>query len=96
MKKDLIERLVSYAKMDTQSDDNSTTCPSTPGQLELGRKLVEELKSIGMQDAEMDDNGYVMATLPSNTEKQVPVIGFLAHVDTATDFTGKNVSPHIT
>lgn len=96
VKKDLIERLVSYAKMDTQSDDNSTTCPSTPGQLELGRKLVEELKSIGMQDAEMDDNGYVMATLPSNTEKQVPVIGFLAHVDTATDFTGKNVSPKIT
>lgn len=57
--------------------------------------LVDELKSIGMQDAAIDENGYVMATLPSNTEKDVPTIGFLAHVDTATDFTGKNVNPQI-
>ena len=57
--------------------------------------LVEELKTIGLQEVTMDENGYVMATLPSNTEKDVPTIGFLAHVDTATDFTGKNVNPQI-
>ena len=95
MKKDLIKRLTSYVRVDTQSDENSETCPTTPGQLELGRKLVEELHSIGMQEISMDDNGYVMATLPSNTDHDVPVIGFLAHLDTATDFTGKNVNPQI-
>ena len=95
MKKDLIKRLTSYVRVDTQSDENSETCPTTPGQLELGRKLVEELHSIGMQEIHMDDNGYVMATLPSNTDHDVPVIGFLAHLDTATDFTGKNVNPQI-
>nr|WP_283246441.1 peptidase T [Paenibacillus sp. Marseille-Q4541] len=91
----MIHRLTSYVRMDTQSDENSETCPSTPGQLELGRKLVEELKSIGMEEITMDDNGYVMASLPSNTERDVPVIGFLAHLDTATDFTGKNVNPQV-
>ncbi|GIP42405.1 peptidase T [Paenibacillus sp. J45TS6] len=95
MKKDLIKRLTSYVRVDTQSDENSETCPTTPGQLELGRKLVEELHSIGMQEISMDDNGYVMATLPSNTDHDVPVIGFLAHLDTATDFTGKNVNPQV-
>lgn len=95
MKEDLIKRLTSYVQVDTQSDENSDTCPSTPGQLELGRQLVEELKSIGMEEITMDDNGYVMATLPSNTDRNVPVIGFLAHVDTATDFTGKNVNPQV-
>lgn len=95
MKEDLIKRLTNYVRMDTQSDENSETCPSTPGQLELGRKLVEELKTIGMEEITMDDNGYVMASLPSNTDHDVPVIGFLAHLDTATDFTGKNVNPQI-
>ncbi|MBD7969979.1 peptidase T [Paenibacillus gallinarum] len=95
MKEDLIKRLTGYVRVDTQSDENSETCPTTPGQLELGRKLVEELHSIGMQEIHMDDNGYVMATLPSNTDHDVPVIGFLAHLDTATDFTGKNVNPQI-
>ena len=95
MKKDLMKRLTSYVRVDTQSDENSETCPTTPGQLELGRKLVEELHSIGMQEIRIDDNGYVMATLPSNTDHDVPVIGFLAHLDTATDFTGKNVNPQI-
>lgn len=95
MKEDLIKRLTSYVQVDTQSDENSDTCPSTPGQLEFGRKLVEELKSIGMEEITMDNNGYVMATLPSNTDRNVPVIGFLAHVDTATDFTGKNVNPQV-
>ncbi|MCC2527556.1 peptidase T [Bacillus halotolerans] len=95
MKQDIIERFTTYVKVDTQSDESVDTCPSTPGQLTLGNMLVEELKSIGMEDAAIDENGYVMATLPSNTEKDVPTIGFLAHVDTATDFTGKNVNPQI-
>lgn len=82
-------------KVDTQSDANSETCPSTKGQLTLGKMLVDELKSIGMEEVTMDQNGYVMATLPANTEKQVPTVGFLAHIDTATDFTGANVNPKI-
>ncbi|CAF1819430.1 peptidase T [Bacillus subtilis] len=95
MKEEIIERFTTYVKVDTQSDESVENCPSTPGQLTLGNMLVDELKSIGMQDAAIDENGYVMATLPSNTEKDVPTIGFLAHVDTATDFTGKNVNPQI-
>lgn len=95
MKKELIERLTRYVQVDTRSNPDSGTCPSTPGQLELGRMLVDELKAIGLTDAAMDDNGYVMATLPANTDRSVPVIGFLAHLDTAADFTGKNVKPQI-
>lgn len=95
MKHELIERLVRYVQVDTQSDPSSGTCPSTPGQLELGRMLVEELKTIGLTDASMDENGYVMATLPANTDRHVPVIGFLAHLDTASDFTGAGVKPRI-
>lgn len=95
MKDELIERLTTYAKMDTQSNEENDSTPSTPGQLELAHLLVDELKSIGMSDVSVDDNGYVMATLPANTEKSVPTIGFLAHVDTTTDFTGKNVQPQV-
>ncbi|MFD0826690.1 peptidase T [Neobacillus sp. M.A.Huq-85] len=95
MKNEIIERFTSYVKIDTQSDESSSTCPSTPGQWTLLHMLEEELKSIGMQEVSIDENGYLMATLPSNTEKDVPTIGFLAHVDTATDFTGKNVNPQI-
>lgn len=95
LKKELIDRLTTYVKVDTQSNEESTTCPSTPGQLTLANMLVEELKEIGMEEVTIDENGYVMATLPSNTDKEVPTIGFLAHVDTATDFTGKNVKPQI-
>lgn len=95
MKNELIERFTSYVRVDTQSDESSETCPSTEGQWTLARMLVNELKSIGMQDVTIDENAYVMATLPSNTNKDVPTIGFLAHVDTATDFTGKNVNPQI-
>ena len=74
---------------------DSNTTPSTPGQFDLLHVLVEELKEIGMEDVEVDENGYLMATLPANTDKEIPTIGFLAHVDTATDFTGKNVNPQI-
>lgn len=95
MKTDLIERLITYAKMDTQSNEENDSTPSTSGQMELAHLLVEELKTIGMADVSVDDNGYVMATLPATTDKHVPTIGFLAHIDTATDFTGKNVQPQI-
>ena len=95
MKNELIERFTSYVKIDTQSDEKNPDCPSTPGQLVLAKQLVKELKEIGMEDVTMDENGYVMATLPANTDKNVPVIGFLAHLDTATDFTGANVRPQI-
>lgn len=95
LKKEIIERFTSYVKVVTQSDASNDMCPSTKGQLTLGKMLVDELKSIGMEEVTMDQNGYVMATLPSNTEKQVPTVGFLAHLDTATDFTGTNVQPQI-
>lgn len=95
MKTEIINRFITYAQVDTQSDESSETCPSTPGQLTLANMLVEELKAIGMQEVTMDVNGYVMATLPANTDKEIPTIGFLAHIDTATDFTGTNVKPQI-
>ncbi|MFF2481140.1 peptidase T [Paenibacillus sp. NPDC058071] len=95
MKDDLIARLTSYVIVDTQSDGDSETCPSTPGQWTLARQLVQELKEIGMEEVTIDDNGYVMATLPSNSPNEVDTIGFLAHVDTATDFTGANVKPQV-
>ncbi|KXH83785.1 peptidase T [Sporosarcina sp. HYO08] len=93
MKEKLIERLVRYAKIDTQSDASSSSTPSTPGQWDLLHELQKELAEIGMEKITLDDNGYLFATLPSNTDANVPVIGFLAHVDTATDYTGKNVRP---
>lgn len=95
MKQELLKRFTKYVKIDTQSNEESTTCPTTPGQLELAKVLVEELKEIGLSEVTMDANGYVMATLPANTDKTVPVIGFMAHVDTATDLTGKGVSPQL-
>lgn len=95
MKDELIKRFTSYVKVDTQSNEDSETCPSTEGQWTLLNMLSDELKSIGMTDVEVDENGYLMATLPANTDKEVVTIGFLAHVDTATDFTGKNVNPQI-
>jgi len=95
LKDELIKRLTTYVKIDTQSNEDSQTCPSTPGQWDLLNLLVDELKKIGMEEVTIDKNGYVFATLPANTNKQVPTIGFLAHVDTATDLTGKNVNPQI-
>lgn len=95
MKEDLKKRLITYAKVNTQSNEDSTTCPSTPGQMTLAHLLVKELEEIGMQEVTVDPFGYVMATLPANTEKNVPVIGFLAHLDTSPDSSGENVSPQI-
>lgn len=95
MKNEIINRFITYAQVDTQSDEDSDTCPSTPKQWVLAHMLVEELKAIGMQDITLDENCYLMATLPANTDKVIPTIGFLAHIDTATDFTGANVKPQV-
>lgn len=95
MKSEIINRFIAYAKVDTQSNDGSASCPSTPGQWDLARMLVNELKEIGMQEVTIDGNCYVMATLPANTDKAVPTIGFLAHVDTATELTGAGVNPQV-
>lgn len=89
------ERLIRYAKVDTQSNARNKTIPTTSGQLTLARILVEELTELGMSDVSMDENGYVMATLPSNSTKSLPTIGLLAHLDTATELTGKGVKPLI-
>jgi tripeptide aminopeptidase len=90
-----VDRFLKYVKYDTQSNEDSTTFPSDPKQLELSKALVVELKEIGLKDAEMDEYGYVMATLTSNTSKDVPTIGFIAHVDTSPAVTGTNVNPII-
>lgn len=96
MKKELIERLDRYARFDTQSNEDSETCPSTPGQMKLAEQLVRELTEMGLAEITLDENGYVMATLPANTDKpDVPVIGFLAHLDTATELSGANVNPQV-
>lgn len=95
MREELLKRFVSYVQVDTQSDEDNESCPSTPGQLKLAEMLAQELRSIGMQEVTLDDNGYVMATLPSNTDKDVPTIGFLAHVDTSPDLSGAGVNPQI-
>ncbi|MEG0260527.1 MAG: peptidase T [Lysinibacillus sp.] len=93
MKELVIERLIRYAKMDTQSDFTSETTPSTQKQFNLLNILKDELATIGLTDITLDENGYLFATLEANTSKIVPTIGFLAHVDTATDFSGTNVNP---
>lgn len=93
MKEKVIERLVRYAKIDTQSDFNSETTPSTMKQFDLLHVLKDELAEIGLTDITLDENGYLFATLEANTDKDVPTIGFLAHVDTTTDYTGTNVQP---
>lgn len=89
------ERFIRYAKIDTQSDASSNTCPSTMKQKNLGKLLVEELLAMGISDAELDEHGYVYATIPSNTTKQVPVICFCSHMDTSPDCSGENVNPVI-
>lgn len=89
------DRFLRYVKIDTQSDPNSATCPSTMKQKDLGNVLVKELLEMGISDAHMDEHGYVYATLPSNTSKKVPVICFCSHMDTSPDSSGTNVNPQI-
>lgn len=91
----LVDRFLKYVEFTTTSDENTNLTPSTPGQLALAHYLVKELKSIGLKDAEVDKNGYVMATLPANIDKEIPTIGFIAHLDTSPDMSGKNVKPKI-
>ncbi|WP_297332324.1 peptidase T [Flavobacterium sp.] len=91
----IINRFISYVTVDTESDPNSDTTPSTAKQWDLAHKLVEELKAIGMEDVTIDENAYIMATLPSNVGHDVPVIGFVSHFDTTPDFTGANIKPQI-
>jgi len=93
--KSLEKRFINYAKIDTQSDPESSTCPSTLKQKNLGKLLVEELLEIGINDAHIDENGYVYATIPSTTKKNVPVICFCSHMDTSPDCSGENVKPII-
>ena len=95
-KKQLIERFIKYVTIDTESDPNNPAFPSTENQWDLANVLVEDLKVIGMQDIYLDENCYIMATLPSNVSHNVPIIGFVSHMDTSPDFTGKNVKPQIT
>ncbi|CAA0184941.1 peptidase T [Tenacibaculum maritimum] len=91
----IIDRFVKYVTVDTESDPNNPAFPSTEKQWDLAKILVEELKQIGMEDVTLDDNCYIMATLPSNLDYEVPTIGFVAHIDTSPDFTGANVKPQI-
>ena len=91
----MIERFLRYIKIDTKSDESSITCPSTKKQFNLLKVLESDLNEIGMDEVVLDKNGYLFATLNSNVEKEVPTIGFLAHVDTAPSFSGKNVNPKI-
>ncbi|MBW3520024.1 peptidase T [Flavobacterium sp. NKUCC04_CG] len=91
----IIDRFISYVTVDTESDPNSDACPSTEKQWDLANQLVEELKKIGLEEVTIDDNAYIMATLPSNVDHDVPTIGFISHFDTSPDFTGANVKPQI-
>ena len=91
----LVERFLRYVSFDTQSDDNSGVTPSTPKQMVFARYLKNELEALGLEEIELDDHGYLYATLPANTDKEVPTIGFIAHMDTSPDMTGAGVTPRI-
>ncbi len=91
----ITERFIKYISIDTQSDEENEDFPSTAKQWDLAKVLVEDLNAIGMQDVTLDENCYVMATLPSNVDHQVPVIGFISHIDTSPDYSGTNVNPQI-
>ena len=91
----ITDRFLRYVKFDTQSDELTNLTPSTPGQYKFAQALQKELQEMGLEEITLDDNGYLMATLPANTDKKVPTIGFIAHLDTATDLSGHNVKPRI-
>ncbi len=91
----LLERFLKYVSIHTTSDENTGLVPSTPQQMEFAKILAEELKDMGMQDVSLDKKGYLMATLPSNIDKNVPTVGFISHLDTSPDMSGKNVKPRI-
>lgn len=89
------ERFLDFVKYDTQSDELTDMTPSSPGQMEFAGYLKTVLEGMGLQDVDLDDNGYLMATLPANTDRQIPTIGFIAHMDTSPDMSGKHVKPRI-
>lgn len=91
----VVARFLRYVKYDTKSDEKSNTCPSTEGQKVFAKQIAKELEEIGLTDVVVDENGYIMAVLPSNINKKVPTIGFIAHMDTSPDMTGRNVNPQI-
>ena len=91
----VVKRFIGYARIDTQSDEDSKRCPSTNKQLDLAKVLKEEMEEMGLEEVSMDDNGYLMATLPSNSQRQLPVLGLIAHMDTSPDMSGRNVDPQI-
>lgn len=91
----LVDRFLQYVKFDTQSDELTNLTPSTPGQMVFAQHLCQELESMGLSNITLDNNGYLMATLPSNSNKKIPTIGFISHLDTAPDMSGHNVNPRI-
>ena len=91
----LVERFLRYISFDTQSSEETHVTPSTPGQMVFANYLKEELESLGLEEISLDENGYLFATLPANTNRSLPVIGFIAHMDTSPDMSGKHVSPRI-
>ncbi|WP_421918667.1 peptidase T [Marinifilum sp.] len=91
----LIDKFLRYVKYDTESDTETGLTPSTPGQMVLAKLLAKELEEIGLEEVSVDENGYVMGVLPSNIDKEVPKVGFVSHMDTSPDFTGRNVQPQI-
>ncbi len=94
-KKHITNRFIKYITIDTESDPNNPAFPSSDKQWDLAKVLVKELEQIGMQDVDLDENCYIMATLPSNIDYKVPTIGFVSHIDTSPDFTGKNINPQV-
>ena len=91
----VVDRFLQYVKFDTQSDELTNMTPSTPGQMIFAQHLEKELKDLGLKDISLDENGYLMASLPGNCNKNVPTIGFIAHVDTSPDMSGRHVTPRI-
>ena len=91
----VVERFLQYVKFDTQSDELTNMTPSTPGQMIFAQHLEKELHELGFEEITLDENGYLMATLPSNIDKEVPTIGFIAHLDTSPDMSGRHVNPRI-
>lgn len=91
----VVDRFLQYVKFDTQSDELTNLWPSTPGQMEFAQHLEKELQAMGLEDITLDDNGYLMATLPANIETPVPTVGFIAHLDTSPDMSGRHVTPRI-
>lgn len=91
----VVDRFLQYVKFDTQSDEETNMTPSTPGQMVFAEFLEKELQKMGLKEISLDENGYLMATLPANTDKKVPTVGFIAHLDTSPDMSGRHVNPRI-